>query len=342
MKSTRFRRLAAEWTTASLAPFCALGCSAVDPKAGEHQTEVAVAKAPVTFGDVNWQEYGDLADGSQQRRWADATGFLENAAHVDCGTAGCTFNFSYDIDNYNDTGNFAPLCASEIGADQPVFDPGCTVLLVGPQTVVTAGHCIGDSGLTDCTNLRVVFGLTVSNGQPRFVVPETDVYSCTTMVTRGGTSAPNDYAVFKLDRPVSGRIPMWIRRGDAPSVGQALTSISYPASLPMKIDANGAVKSVDSSSPPRTLTENSDTAVGSSGSPLINPANGVVDALNVESPPGGRQTAFIVQNPGTQNECLRWFPCSDNTGCPGFNTAQLTSTFHQYVPLHPAGIIAAL
>jgi hypothetical protein len=141
----------------------------------------------------------------------------------------------------------------------------------------------------------------------------------------------DDWALFQVDRPVSGRTPMWIRRGGDPTVGAPLTVIGYPSSLPLKIDQGSTVKSVDSV----LLYVNADTSEGGSGGPVIGTANGVVEGLMT----GASDSTFVISGTGS-NRCLLWNYCEGPTGCVnGFSRAIRTPNFASKVPLHPAGIV---
>ena len=309
----------------------ALGACAVEVGSSS-DPDVALSEQEVVYGAYDWREYTDFAAASPVRRWADATGFMLHTQGLYCLSGICTVLTSETIYNYNDAGDDLPICDDEVlGTAESAITGQCTVALVGPQLVATAGHCFSDTTAQDCSNQRVVFGYHAKSGYEADI-PESDVYSCTQVIAR--TTTTPEYALFKLDRPVTGRVPLWIRRSGDPVTGKALTALGHPAKVSLKIDQGASIKVVTANE----IGTNPDTAKGSSGGPMIDTATGVVEGLHVTAP----LNAFWVWDSGTPNACLRWFECEDGAGCPQFDGATRTSTFQSQVPLHPAGIAAVV
>jgi hypothetical protein len=312
-------RLAALFALPSAVSACAV--ETVDRPLGATQEKVV-------FGDEDRIEYDQIPAGSRERRWADATGMMLYASGLHCSGGSCSIDFRYDVPAYG-----VPICEGELGAGQPTADTGgCTAFLVGPQLFATAGHCFFPNEVTNCSNIRVAFGFVTTNGVAAEQVPQSDVYTCTQVISSNDDNP--DYAVFKVDRPVTGRTPLWIRRSGQAAIGQALTVVSYPIDLPLKLDQGAVIKAYDTN----TIAVTSDTATGASGGPTINTATGVVEAVHANAP----LDAFWVYNAETPDECVAWVQCPESDGCPDFAGATRTDRFHQYVPLHPVGIVAAV
>lgn len=165
------------------------------------------------------------------------------------------------------------LCPGERFASQPTA-AFCSGALVGPKLVVTAGHCISAA---DRTLTRFVFGYRMEDADsPVTRIPASDVYRATAIVDRR-LNATADYALVQLDRPVTGRVPLKIARGDLLVPGMPVFLLGHPNGLPRKFTDSASV--TDSSSPTR-FTTNLDSFGGNSGSPIFAyPSNLVVGVL---------------------------------------------------------------
>jgi len=307
----------------ALALACLPAC--VAEVGGRADRDVASIEQAIVFGDDDRLDYGEFGANTPERKMADATALLLNGG-VQCSGGTCQIDLTYDM-----PGEDAGLCQSEPFSFQPVSATSfCSAVLVGPRLFATAGHCISPIMQTNCINMRVLFGYDADQqeGFPSLTYPESDVYTCTRVVISPDLS---DYALIEVNRPVSGRVPAWIRRGGEPAVGASVTEVSYPSGLPLKIDQGGQIRSVTSTS----IHANVDVSEISSGSPLFDTATGVVEGVMDTSP----APTFDIANPGTPNECLLWNSCAD-VGCfAGYAAATRTSTFASQVPLHPAGIV---
>lgn len=158
----------------------------------------------------------------------------------------------------------ARVCSDEPYANQmnPAF---CSGFLVGDQLVATAGHCVKSS---TCANTRFVFDLRMqADGSQPEKIQKSSVYSCMTIVAREETGS-QDYALVRLDRPVTDRRPLSLRRSGTLSQGDSLVVIGHPMGLPTKIADGAKVRKWDSSG--RYFVANLDTYGGNSGSAVIN------------------------------------------------------------------------
>lgn len=123
----------------------------------------------------------------------------------------------------------------------------CSGTLIGPDLVLTAGHCMGEKykPANRCGTARFVFGFAVERrGEVPERVSAADVYSCSKVEIYsydGGT----DFAVVRLDRAVSGRTPASIYTSELPAVGRSIFTVGGPYGLPLKVLNDASVRSVE-------------------------------------------------------------------------------------------------
>lgn len=170
--------------------------------------------------------------------------------------------------------------------DQPV-GAFCSGVLVGEDTVLTAGHCFQpDERGGPCGRVKLVFGYAVTaRGEMPASFPAENVYTCSQVLAqkvqdeehnftcRNGacnTAAPAglgaDYALVKLDRKVTGRYPLAISRENIARTTQ-LAAIGYPSGLPVKVATEGSIRSISRNG---YFVADLDTFGGNSGSPVFN------------------------------------------------------------------------
>lgn len=199
------------------------------------------------------------------------------------------------------------LCADEPFRNQPV--PGrCSSFLVGPDILVTAGHCV--TNMTDCDTFVWIFGFQMLDpSTPNITIPETEIYSCVEILGQSftpGTTMP-DWAVIRLDRPVEGRHPVPIRRSDKVGDTQDLVMVGYPVGLPAKV-AGGA--RVCNNNPMPHFEANTDSYGGNSGSAVYNADTMIVEGVLVRGQSdfgvvGGCTRSRQVPNNDCDEDCTR-------------------------------------
>lgn len=193
-----------------------------------------------------------------------------------------------------------PFYAQEVAAF-------CSGFLVGPQTIVTAGHCIKDQ---TCERTRFVFGygITTAGELPRSV-PNENVYSCQAVVhsefDNNQDNPGPDFAVVTLDRAVTGHSPLSIRTQDDIQNSEGLFVIGHPAGLPTKVAGGGNVRDTSHAA---FFLANLDTYGGNSGSAVFNEKTGQVEGILV------RGALDYVTKKG--EKCQVSNVCS-NEGCDG-------------------------
>lgn len=204
--------------------------------------------------------------------------------------------------------------------DEPYFNqstaPHCSGFLVGPDTIVTAGHCLPSK--EECEKTQIVFGFSVySSGVMPTSVDAGEVYSCKELLKAQVQFNGADFAVAKLDRPVKNHVPMIVRTTGSPNPADILVVIGHPSGLPTKVTTNGTIRSVGS----QFLVANLDTYGGNSGSAVLNAKTGEVEAILVRG-----ENDFSWQDSG---RCYRSKRCKENE-CRG-EDATLMSQVLPYI-----------
>ena len=227
----------------------------------------AAEKPKVIYGDDNRAEYYQVND-PIRRQLADSTVALMRAHNVTIKDGVAEFATEPYGTSYG-------LCSEEPYYNQETA-AFCSGFLVAPDVVVTAGHCI--SSQTSCERIKFVFGFRLEGegAQPR-TTPADHVFSCKTLIHSVAKGQGEDFAVVRLDRPVTFAAPLAYRTRGQPEVGEALEVIGHPAGLPLKL-ANGAnVRSVQS----EYMVANLDTYGGNSGSAVFNASTHEVEGVLV-------------------------------------------------------------
>jgi V8-like Glu-specific endopeptidase len=171
------------------------------------------------------------------------------------------------------------LCKSERFSQQYV-GPGCSGFLVGPNLLVTAGHCVNNSehSKMSCSKNVWVFGYTNTSSQSG-TLDKKDVYKCKSILNHAlNREKQRDFALIELDRVVEGRTPLKFRTEGKVEVNTDLVVIGHPSTLPMKI-ADGA--RVVQNSHKEFFMADLDTFGGNSGSPVFDARTGQVEGILV-------------------------------------------------------------
>jgi hypothetical protein len=167
------------------------------------------------------------------------------------------------------------LCAEEPFKEQR-SGAFCSGSLVGPDLLMTAGHCVPSAEA--CSGIKFVFGFNIKKkGVLPNSVPASEVYGCGSLIRREQIDNGQDYALVKLDRPVTGHKPLSINRG-AISKGAKVFVIGHPAGLPTKVAGGATVRDPN---PNGYFVANLDTYGGNSGSAVFNAISGKVEGILV-------------------------------------------------------------
>lgn len=211
------------------------------------------------------------------------------------------------------------FCPDEKFSDLPITS-SCSAFLVGPDLILTAGHCVKDK--YECQKNFWVLdyndasGFVGTSGSVNF--SKSNVFSCSQIIS----SAENqklDYALIKLDRKVD-RSPLKIRRSGKIDNKDSLLVIGHPMGLP-KILTNEAI--IRDNSLEFTFKTNADTFSGNSGSPVINPKTQLVEGILIK---GDEDFEMDIET-----GCNRSFHCFANE-CKGETVQRITTLPLKLIP----------
>ena len=171
------------------------------------------------------------------------------------------------------------ICPTARFANQ-LTSASCSGFLVGPDLLVTAGHCVTSE--RDCENFKWVFDYNHKENDENlasFEVPSTSVYSCEKVISQDlDRGTMNDFALIKLDRTVNDRTPLEYRKEGEVELNTSLVVIGHPSGLPTKIADGAWVRKTTS---PIYFVANLDTFGGNSGSAVFDAETGVVEGILV-------------------------------------------------------------
>jgi V8-like Glu-specific endopeptidase len=206
------------------------------------------------------------------------------------------------------------ICPSERFADQPAM-ANCSGFLVGPDLLVTAGHCVvpASSGGDQCDKFAWVFDYTrESKGKFR----SESVYGCKEVLDHAlDSTTKKDYALIRLDRPVLDRPYLEVRTEGEVEVGTDLFMAGHPSGLPTKV-ADGAT--VRESNHAEFFKTDLDAFGGNSGSAVMDAQTGVVEGILVRG-----ASDYEYSSKG----CYEVNFCEDagGFGCGGESVSRVTS-----------------
>lgn len=210
--------------------------------------------------------------------------------------------------NFGDSQN---LCESEKFREQPI-GAFCSGFLVGPDLIVTAGHCVKNAN--DLTSTRFVFGYRMENeNQAKTTVSNSDIYKGKEIVgRRQDPGNGSDWCIVRLDRPVENHSHFQnIRKSGKIPDAARVHVIGHPVGLPLKYAGGAWVR--DNHNDPFMVC-NLDTYGGNSGSAVINDD----EPHQIEGILVRGDTDFIqVGNCQRSNVC-------PNTGCRGEDVTRAT------------------
>lgn len=173
------------------------------------------------------------------------------------------------------------LCEAERFSDQPK-SVICSGFLVGPDLLVTAGHCV--TSQTSCDGVSFVFDYKIEEDSKRanIIVPKSSVYHCAKLLEGQNPSLngnTRDFALIRLDRVVKGKVALKYRTDGTIGNFQKVKVIGHPSGLPQKIAGGAKVFTNDLT---KTYFEtNLDTFGGNSGSAVFNDNTGMVEGILV-------------------------------------------------------------
>lgn len=221
------------------------------------------------------------------------------------------------------------LCEDVKFASEPSLSYACTGFLVAPDLLVTAGHCMVNTGesrneeKTYCEAFSWLFdyrsdqnGVTATKN-----ISSANLYGCKQIIYAVREESPpyRDYALVRLNREVTDREPLTIST-DKVSPFDQVTMIGHPIGQPAKLSRDAFVLLNNLNS--QSFITNLDAFEGNSGSPVFNARNEVVGILTggtpVESLRTDRRLSCERYNTCDEfgNNCER--PDADVTAIPDF------------------------
>lgn len=249
-----------------------------------------------------------------------ATGAMVYADRIQASGNGYRLQLKSYFDEYK-----VRLCEKEAFANSKV-GAFCTVFLVGPRLVATAGHCfnkrLGPDSQPLPNTFKVVFGFETRNGVERENFEGDEVYEGVRLVERFWENPSRgdilrDFALLELDRDVPAKIAEPLRlAGPARMTVEADTPlgvIGHPDGLAKKISfasditKTGVSRAMEAGAG-NIFRAQLNTFKGNSGSPVIfydEPdvvagilVEGENDYISITDPAGGvcKQTAIVTTN----------------------------------------------
>lgn len=271
--------------------------------------EVALAKQKVVY------RYDSRVEASESlnpfyRELSHSTAAMIDLKHIEEKEDGVNFKDVYSLSE------FFNVCPTERFAQQPAL-ANCSGFLVGPDLLLTAGHCVVPSskGGDQCETFAWVFDYRVGEFKKENF-PSENVYRCKEVLEHELNSIlKTDFALIRLDREVKDRAPLTVRTAGKIELGADLMMIGNPSGLPTKI-ADGAT--VRQNSHPEFFTTDLDAFGGNSGSAVFDAQTGVVEGILVRGAKDYQRSAY---------GCYVVNLCSDLApfGCDGESVTRVTS-----------------
>jgi V8-like Glu-specific endopeptidase len=178
------------------------------------------------------------------------------------------------------------ICSTERFVKDPSLSYACTAFLIGPDLLLTAGHCAVNTGVSEhetttyCKAYSWLFDYAPDiNGKVKTTeIDPAKVYRCKeTIYAIKEEQAPyRDFAFIRLDRPVEGRTPLKLST-DPVKKNDVLSMVGYPLGMPAKSSTNGRVLVNDPAK--EIMIATLDSFEGNSGSPVLNTKKEVVGIL---------------------------------------------------------------
>ncbi len=241
----------------------------------------------VIYGDDNRQllhHYPNLTI----RNWAKSTAAMIDKVNLRDNVGGKIF-----ISNPSTLKDVFNICADESFSHE-LSTAICSGFLVAPNLLLTAGHCINSA--SECRMSRWVFDYRADqvNSKTPYVLDK-NVYKCQAIVMSAYDKKKDlDYSLIQLDRPVTDRSPLPIRREGKLSETDELVVVGHPSGLPTIIADQGFAYKNDQE---QIFGANLDTFSINSGSAVLNKSTGEIEGILIRG-----QMDYVLDR---QDSCLR-------------------------------------
>jgi hypothetical protein len=216
------------------------------------------------------------------------------------------------------------LCPEERFRDQPA--PGlATGFLVAPQILATVGHVVSCADTYPLDDV-VVFDFAMPDGNaPSLIIRPEQLYTMQKVLAYN--DGIPDWALVQLDRPVTGRTPLHLRRqGRLVDDVNDLWVIGHPLGLPRKYSGGGKVLA---NANPAYFETDLDVNIGNSGSPILREANLQVEGILFSG------NEDFVANPAYGGRCDCSLICPDEAGrCDGWEWITRATCFSPLIPTY--------
>ena len=228
----------------------------------------------VIYGEDNRLDLFDAKVPDNLRKLARSTAVLMKSSDLTPNSSRSGY-LNIHSENFGDA---MELCPSEPFREQPSAG-FCSGFLVGPDILVTAGHCMDSQSRCDMTSFVFDYGY-IDPMTDLSSVPSSNVYRCQSIVAQElDSDTKSDFAIVKLDRPVTNRAPLKYKKNGLVAEGTKLVVIGHPSGLPTKVAGDSSVRTSNTTKP--FFVANLDTFGGNSGSAVFNEDTEEVEGILV-------------------------------------------------------------
>lgn len=211
---------------------------------------------PVIYGEDGRRDFFEVSDARLLEIASSTAVFIENE-HLQADQQAQIFKLRHEPPH-------PPLCPGEKYAEQPQWG-FCSGALVAPDVILTAGHCVENE--KECFHTKVVFDYRLRQKGEDIKSFKTDqVFNCKEIIHWILEDQGADFALIKLDRPVTGRKILAFSNTKV-TFQDSLLVVGFPLGLPLKFTFDGRVRSQLKE---KFFVATVDTFNGNSGSPVFN------------------------------------------------------------------------
>ena len=283
--------------------------------------ELSEQLLPVIYGQDDRQDAFAFSDSAWAASMLDCSVAIVDRNDLEISDPGWIRFVSPNLKDANS------LCEQERFWDQPTA-ARCSGVLIAPDLVLTAGHCIKDD--RDCFYSRLVFGYAMQDSLSLRPLATEQVYRCNQLLVQQYDSRV-DYAVIRLDRPAP-FIPAKLKRQtQAVESASKLLVAGYPSGLPLKIAADGHVRDNRKNSLDYFVA-NTDTFRSSSGSGVFDQDTRELLGVLVRG-----ESDFVYDG---MAGCCRMHVCEED-GCRGEDVTYLHQALLALCKSHPGESVCA-